>query len=109
MKQYLFVKENLYKEHYITEEKDRGLFIDTSDDNSAFERTVFNKFKSVGIIGKDGPLNHKGERACYRLYFQNDGVVELMFENNGHVDEVKDFKHLMYLLDPKTLDLKIKK
>nr|QBM02798.1 hypothetical protein [uncultured archaeon] len=59
-------------------------------------------------MGENGPMNHIGERASFRIYYHNNGLVELLFENNGYVDEVKDFKHLMYLLDPKNLDLQTK-
>lgn len=106
IKQYSFLKENLYKEFYITEEDDKGMFVDTTSDKTSFERPVYCKFKSIGVMGKNGPMNHVGERASFRMYFHNDGLVELLFENNGHCDEIKDFKHLMYLLDPKNLDLK---
>jgi hypothetical protein len=104
--QYSFVKNNLYKDFYVIEEEDKGCFVDTSDDKPTFEKAVYNKFKSIGTMGKNGPMNHIGERAYFRIYYHNDGLVELLFENSGHVDEVKDFKHLMYLLDPKNLDLK---
>ena len=106
MNQYSFLKNELYKDFYITEDNERGCFVDIIDDKPAFKKAVFNKFKSIGIIGEDGPINHIGEIAEYRIYYHDDGLTELMFVNNGHVDEVKDFKHLMYLLDPKNLDLK---
>ena len=105
IKQYSFVKNSLYKKFYETKDEDTGCFVDMGDNKPSFEKAVYNKFNSIGVMGKNGPMNHVGEIACFRIYYHNDGLVELLFENNGHVDEVKDFKHLMYLLDPKNLDL----
>lgn len=103
--QYLFVKDNLYKNFYTTPEEDRGTFVDTTGEETGFDRPIYVKFKSVGTIGDGGPENHFGEHASYRMYIDKDGNVELLFENSGHVDEIKDFKHLLHLLDPKTIDL----
>lgn len=104
--QYCFVKNDLYKEFYITPENDRGMFVDTSDDeNTGFDKAVYVKFMSIGTLGKNGPMHHVGEHAYFRMYLNKDGRIELLFENNGHIDEVISFKHMMYLLDPTKLDL----
>ncbi|MEK6829100.1 MAG: hypothetical protein AABY15_03155 [Nanoarchaeota archaeon] len=100
LNQYLFIKENLYKGHYVTQEEDKGLFVDKE------ENSFYHKFKSIGVIGENGPEHHAGEIASYRLYVDEDGEFSLLFENSGHVDEIEDFQHLIYLLDPKTLDLR---
>ena len=100
LKQYLFIKENLYKGYYVTPNEDKGLFVDKE------ENSVYHKFNSIGVIGEGGPEHHIGEVACYRLYVSEDGEFSLLFENSGHVDEIENFQQLIYLLDPNTLDLR---
>ena len=112
IKQYMFVIESIYKPYYKCDEEYNGLVscIRTKNDYLQLgkdDEEVFKQFISIGYIGNNGVLDHIGEKALFRLYFSNNGKVDLLFENNGWVDEVKDFKHLMYLLDPKLLDLKI--